>query len=41
MYGAILMGCNNHDDTQVSYNKHPNKTSWYFDTPLMKHLRFQ
>ena len=42
-YGAILMDC------YIIYNEHgpfisrvglSNETSWYFDTPLMKHLNF-
>ena len=40
MYGAILMGC---DITWTHYISHvgrPNETSWYFDTPLMKHVHF-
>ena len=44
MYGAILMGCNSFnnegDYVQVQNIGHPNETSWYFDTPLMKHLHF-
>ena len=47
MYGATLMGCDNRVDYNDSYyNKiiphvgHPNETSWYFDTPLMKQLHF-
>ena len=39
MYGAILMGCEN-DGSYVSHVGRPNETSWYFDTPLMKHLHF-
>ena len=43
MYGATLMGC--HDDYKLNipytpHVGHPNETSWYFDTPLMKHLHF-
>ena len=43
MYGAILMGCketNAEQISQVPHTGHPNETSWYFDTPLMKHLNF-
>ena len=45
MYGAILMGCSElyGDISNVSYVSHvghSNETSWYFDTPLMKHLQF-
>ena len=39
MYGAILMGCDS-DDSYVPHVGHTNETSWYFDTPLMKHLHF-
>ena len=35
MYGAILMGC-----YDVPHVGRPNEISWYFDTPLMKHLNF-
>ena len=35
MYGAILMGCR-----WIAHVGHPNETSWYFDTPIMKHLHF-
>ena len=43
MYGAILMDCDPYysDDTgHISHVGHSNETSWYFDTPLMKHLNF-
>ena len=40
MYGAILMGCDNHDGSQVPHVGHTNETSWYFDTPLTKHFHF-
>ena len=40
MYGAILMGCQDYDGLSVSHVGRPNETSWYFDTPLMKHLHF-
>ena len=40
MYGAILMGCDNNDGSYVSHVGQSNETSWYFDTPLMKHLHF-
>ena len=44
MYGAILMGCDAYYDDDhrhsVSHVGHSNETSWYFDTPLMKHLNF-
>ena len=39
MYGAILMGCSI-DGTKLSHSGYPNETSWYFETPLMKHLNF-
>ena len=39
MYGAILMGCSNYDEN-VPHLGRPNEISWYFDTPLMKHLHF-
>ena len=39
MYGAILMGCYNYSE-KVPHIGHPNETSWYFDTPLMKQLHF-
>ena len=39
MYGAILMDC--HAIGQfISHVGHPNETSWYFDTPLIKYLHF-
>ena len=38
MYGAILMGC--HDDEYIPHVGQPNETSWYFDTPYMKHFLF-
>ena len=43
VYGAILMGCNaTYDDSWhiISHVGPSNETSWYFDTPLMKHLNF-
>ena len=44
VYAAILMGCDNNIGRQVSlyipHVGHPNETSWYFDTPLMKILHF-
>ena len=40
MYGAILLGCNTSDSHDVPHVGHSNETSWYFDTPLMKHLHF-
>ena len=43
MYGAILMGCDNHVGLYGSHVPHvglPSDTSWYFYTPLMKHLHF-
>ena len=42
IYGAILMGCDNNDSSHVNvpHVGQPNETSWYFDTPLMKHLHF-
>ena len=44
MYGAILMGCRKTEKwgqfSQIPHVGHPNETSWYFDTPLMKHLHF-
>ena len=44
MYGAILMGCSNIEKrgqlSRIPHRGHPNETSWYFDTPLMKHFHF-
>ena len=47
MYGGILMGCNKfqtvnwqHTSHFIPHVGHPNETSWYFDTPLMKQLHF-
>ena len=43
MYGAILMGCDVLYDGgayDISHLGHSNETSWYFDTPIMKHLHF-
>ena len=43
MYGAILMDCGAfYDDHEhfISHIGQPNETSWYFDTPLIKHLNF-
>ena len=41
MYGAILMGCYAfYRGHIISHVGHPNETSWYFDTPFMKHLNF-
>ena len=40
MYGAILMGCAEDYITTVEHIGHPNETSWYLDSPLMKHLHF-
>ena len=43
MYGATLMGCfAPYDDHErfLSHEGLPNETSWYFDTPVMKHLHF-
>ena len=40
MYGAVLMGCDITHGSHVPHVGHPNETSWYFDTPLMKHLHF-
>ena len=40
VYGAILMGCDEVDGSIVSHEGHPNETSWYLKTPLMKHLHF-
>ena len=39
MYGAILMGCDN-VGSLVPHVGQSNETSWYLDTPLMKHLNF-
>ena len=39
-YGAVLMGCAN-GPTHVPRIGQPNETSWYFDTPLMKHIRIR
>ena len=44
MYGAILMGCDEFDvmyrTSHVKHIGHPNETSWYLNSPLMKHLHF-
>ena len=40
MYGAILMDCDAHDRHYVPHIGHPNETSWYLDSPLIKHLPF-
>ena len=43
MYGAILMGCSAFYDDRwhiISHVGYSNEISWYFDTPLMKHLHF-
>ena len=41
MYGAILMGCYAlYNDNNISHVGHHNETSWYFDTPLKKHIHF-
>ena len=44
MYGAILMGCcANYDNLKlhiISHVGHSNETSWYFETPIMKYLKF-
>ena len=40
MYGAILMGCHTLDYSYVPHVGQSNKTSWYFDTPLMKQIHF-
>ena len=44
MYGAILMGCSKTENrylfSKIPRIGQPNETSWYFDTPLMKHLHF-
>ena len=40
VYGAILMGCDNNDGSIVPHVGQPNEISWYFDTPIMKHLHF-
>ena len=44
MYGAILMGCSKTEKrvqfSQIPHVGLPNETSWYFDTPLMKHFHF-
>ena len=39
MYGATLMGCYGRNG-YVPHVGHPTETSWYLDTPLMKHLHF-
>ena len=40
IYGAILMGCMTKliDVGKISHIGQNNETSWYFDTPVMKHL---
>ena len=41
MYRAILMDCYNILVWDyISHVGHPNETSWYFDTPLKKHIHF-
>ena len=43
MYGATLMDCGTFygdRDDFISRVGHSNETSWYFDTPLMKHFNF-
>ena len=41
MYKAILMGCRKtENNSQIPHLGHPYETSWYFNTPLMKHLHF-
>ena len=49
MYGVKLMGCENYiinkhlHKQSVQHIQHeglPNETSWYFDTPLRKYLKF-
>ena len=39
MYGAILSNCL-YFDRYIPHVGQPNGTSWYFDTPIMKHLYF-
>ena len=39
MYGATLMGCYGRNG-YVPNVGHPTETSWYLDSPLMKHLHF-
>ena len=39
MYGAILSNCL-YFGRYIPHVGQPNETSWYFDTPLMKHLHF-
>ena len=39
VYGAILSNCLYHG-RYIPYVGHPNETSWYFDTPIMKHFHF-
>ena len=46
MYGATLMGCDIHNPFSHPHVPHvehvgqSNETSWYLDTPLMKHFHF-
>ena len=47
MYGSTLMGCYTNykldlkqPDLYIPHEGYPNETSWYFDTPLKKHLKF-
>ena len=40
MYGAILMGCRYDDGSYIPHIGSPDETSWYLDSPLMKHLHF-
>ena len=43
IYGAKLMDCKIKyitDKQLIPHVGQPNQTSWYFDTPLMKHFHF-
>ena len=43
VYSATLMGCDVLYDNRERFISHigqPNEISWYFDTPLMKHIHF-
>ena len=40
MFGATLMGCRNGKDI-VQHTGNPNDTSWYFESPLIKHFIFK
>ena len=39
-YGATLMNCTCDDKVFIPHVGQSNETSWYFDTPLVKHFHF-